>query len=39
MVIVNKQGLPMGSRIFGPVFREIRGKRFFKVMTKAGVAL
>lgn len=39
MIIVNKYFLPVGSRLFGPVFREIRGKKFFKIIAKSEVAL
>ena len=38
-IIVNKSFLPLGTRLFGPVFREIRGKKFFKIISKAEVVL
>lgn len=35
-VIVDDKGQPKGSRVFGPVFREIRGdKRFKSIISKA----
>src|SRR3546814_6810235 len=30
-VLINKQGEPTGTRIFGPVTRELRGKKFMKI--------
>ena len=34
-VLVNPQGEPIGTRIFGPVARELRGKRFMKIISLA----
>ena len=34
-VLVNKQGEPVGTRIFGPVVRELRAKRFMKIISLA----
>ncbi len=34
-VLINKQGEPMGTRIFGPVTRELRGKKFMKIISLA----
>ena len=34
-VIVNPQGEPVGTRIFGPVARELRAKRFMKIVSLA----
>lgn len=34
-VLINKQGEPVGTRIFGPVTRELRGKRFMKIVSLA----
>jgi large subunit ribosomal protein L14 len=34
-VLVNKQGEPIGTRIFGPVTRELRGKKFMKIISLA----
>ncbi len=34
-VIVNDQGEPVGTRIFGPVARELREKRFMKIVSLA----
>ncbi len=31
-VLINKQGEPIGTRIFGPVTRELRAKRFMKII-------
>ncbi len=33
-VIINKQGEPIGTRIFGPVMRELRGK-YMKIISLA----
>lgn len=34
-VLINKQGEPIGTRIFGPVTRELRGKKFMKIVSLA----
>ncbi len=34
-VLVNKQNEPIGTRIFGPVVRELRAKRFMKIVSLA----
>lgn len=34
-VLVNKQGEPIGTRIFGPVARELRAKKFMKIVSLA----
>lgn len=34
-VIVNNQGEPVGTRIFGPVTRELRAKRMMKIISLA----
>lgn len=34
-VIVDNQGEPVGTRIFGPVARELRGRRFMKIISLA----
>ena len=34
-VVINPQGEPMGSRIFGPVARELRGRGFMKIISLA----
>lgn len=34
-VIVNKDGSPKGTRIFGPVARELREKNFMKIVSLA----
>ena len=34
-VLINNQGEPIGTRIFGPVTRELRGKRFMKIISLA----
>ncbi|MBX7146376.1 MAG: 50S ribosomal protein L14 [Alphaproteobacteria bacterium] len=34
-VLINKQGEPIGTRIFGPVTRELRAKKFMKVISLA----
>ena len=35
VVLVNKQNEPIGSRVFGPVPRELRGKGFMKIISLA----
>jgi large subunit ribosomal protein L14 len=34
-VIVAKDGMPKGTRVFGPVARELRAKRFQKIVSLA----
>lgn len=34
-VLINPQGEPRGTRIFGPVGRELREKRFMKIVSLA----
>lgn len=34
-VLINAQKEPVGTRIFGPVARELRGKRFMKIVSLA----
>lgn len=34
-VIINNQKEPVGTRIFGPVARELRAKRFMKIVSLA----
>ena len=34
-VLVNKQNEPIGTRIFGPVVRELRAKRHMKIISLA----
>ena len=34
-VLINNQREPIGTRIFGPVARELRGKRFMKIISLA----
>ena len=33
-VLVNKSNEPIGTRIFGPVTRELRGKKFMKIVQR-----
>jgi large subunit ribosomal protein L14 len=35
VVIINAQGEPVGTRIFGPVARELRWKEFMKIVSLA----
>ena len=35
VVIVNKEGNPCGTRVFGPVARELRDKNFTKIVSLA----
>ena len=34
-VLLNNQNEPVGTRIFGPVARELRGKKFMKIISLA----
>ncbi len=34
-VLINNQGEPIGTRIFGPVTRELRAKKFMKIISLA----
>jgi large subunit ribosomal protein L14 len=34
-VLLNKENEPIGTRIFGPVARELRGKKFMKIISLA----
>lgn len=35
VVIIDAQGEPIGTRVFGPVARELREKRFMKIVSLA----
>lgn len=34
-VLINQQNEPLGTRIFGPVARELRAKKFMKIVSLA----
>jgi len=34
-VLINKDGEPIGTRIFGPVTRELRARKFMKIVSLA----
>jgi large subunit ribosomal protein L14 len=34
-VLINKQGEPIGTRVFGPVTRELRSKNMMKIISLA----
>jgi large subunit ribosomal protein L14 len=34
-VLIDSKGEPVGTRIFGPVARELRAKRFLKIISRA----
>ncbi|MFP4313607.1 MAG: 50S ribosomal protein L14 [Alphaproteobacteria bacterium] len=38
-VIINANGEPLGTRIFGPVTRELRAKGYMKIISLAGEVL
>lgn len=38
-VLINQQGEPIGTRIFGPVTRELRGKGYMKIISLASEVL
>ena len=35
VVLLSKQGEPLGTRVFGPVTRELRAKKFVKIVSLA----
>lgn len=35
MVVIDRQGEPIGTRVFGPVARELRERRFMKIISLA----
>ncbi|MES2729154.1 MAG: 50S ribosomal protein L14 [Pseudomonadota bacterium] len=39
VVLINKQGEPIGTRIFGPVTRELRARGYMKIISLAGEVL
>lgn len=38
-VLINKQNEPVGTRIFGPVTRELRARKFMKIISLAAEVL
>jgi large subunit ribosomal protein L14 len=34
-VLINKQGQPLGTRVFGPVARELRARQFMRIVSLA----
>ncbi|MDR2068113.1 MAG: 50S ribosomal protein L14 [Holosporaceae bacterium] len=38
-VLINKQGEPIGTRVFGPVTRELRNKNMMKIISLAAEVL
>ena len=34
-VLINDQGEPIGTRVFGPVARELRERKFMKIISLA----
>jgi len=34
-VLINQQNEPIGTRVFGPVARELRDKKFMKIISLA----
>src|SRR3979490_1792420 len=38
-VLIDKQGEPIGTRIFGPVTRELRARKFMKIVSLAPEAV
>ncbi len=39
VVIVNNKGIPVGTRILGPVMLELRARKFMKILSMATVAI
>ena len=37
VILLNKQYVPLGSRIFGPIAIEIRNKKYLKIVVMAGL--
>lgn len=35
VVLINNQGMPIGSRVFGPVTQELRGKGYLRIISLA----
>ena len=35
VVLLNSQGQPIGTRVFGPIIRELRGEKFMKIISLA----
>jgi len=35
VVLINDQGEPIGTRVFGPVARELRERKFMKIISLA----
>ena len=35
VIIIDKEGQPKGTRVFGPVAKELRGKKFSKIISLA----
>ena len=35
VVLINDQGEPIGTRVFGPVARELRERQFMKIISLA----
>ena len=35
IVLINNQGEPIGTRVFGPVARELRDKRMLRIISLA----
>ena len=34
-IIINKEGAPRGTRVFGPIARELRERQFTKIISLA----
>ncbi len=34
-MIINNQGEPVGTRVFGPIARELRDRKFMKIVSLA----
>ena len=34
-VVINKEGSPRGTRVFGPIARELRDRNFTKIVSLA----
>jgi len=39
IILLNKKNLPIGTRIFGPVYKELRYKKFMKIISLASIAI
>ena len=39
MVLLNKMAMPLGTRVFGPVCKELRDRKFIKILSLATLSI